>query len=47
LGKLLIKIGGGPLMKKLLVLAAELAVVLRVPVHKGEKQLNPRRSKND
>jgi hypothetical protein len=47
LGKLLIKTGGGPLMKKLLMLAAVLAVVLGVAGHKGEGQLNPRRSKND
>jgi len=43
LGKLLKKIGGGPLMKKLLMLAAVLAVVLVVAGHKGEGQLNPRR----
>jgi hypothetical protein len=47
LGKLLIKIGGGPLMKKLLMLAAVLAVVLVIAGHNGEGQLNPRRSKND
>jgi hypothetical protein len=47
LGKLPIKIGGGPLMKKLLMLAAVLAEVLVVAGHKGEEQLNPRRSKND
>jgi len=47
LGKLLIKIGGGPLMKKLVMLVAVLAVVLMVAGHNGEEQLNPRRSKND
>ena len=47
MGKLLIKIGGGPLMKKLLMPAAVLAVVSVVAGHTGEKQLNPRRSKND
>jgi CTP:molybdopterin cytidylyltransferase MocA len=47
LGKLLIKIGGGPLMKKLLMLATVLADVLVVAGHKEEGQLNPRRSKND
>jgi len=36
LGKLLIKIGGGPLMKKLSMLAAALAEVLVVAGHKGE-----------
>jgi hypothetical protein len=34
-------------MKKLLMLAAGLAVVLGVAGPKGEGQLNPRRSKND
>ena len=47
MGKLLIKIGGGPLMKKVLKLAAVLAVVLGVAGDKGEGQLNPRRSEND
>ena len=47
MGKLLIKIGGGPLMKKLLMLAAVLTVVLVVAGYNGEGQLNPRSSKND
>jgi hypothetical protein len=34
-------------MKKLLMLAAVLAVVLVVAGHNAEGQLNPRRSKND
>jgi hypothetical protein len=34
-------------MKKLLMLAAVLAVVLVVAGHNGEGQLNPRSSKND
>ncbi len=34
-------------MKKLLMLAEVLTVVLVVAGHNGEGQLNPRRSKND